>query len=68
MATTPPYPENSYGLHPNVAADYEDEEGPPLGTHTGRNRTVIPEHAKDPGKHQGRLTTQANRDRVSRRG
>jgi hypothetical protein len=68
MATTPPYSDNPRGLHANVVADYEDEEGPPLGTHTGQNRTVVGDHAKDPGRHQGKRTVQANRDRVSRRG
>ena len=57
--------DNPYGLHGNVAADFEEEEGPPMGTHTGQNRTVIPDHAK--GVHQGPKTVRANRDRVSRR-
>jgi len=57
--------DNSRGLHANVAADFEDEEGPPLGAHTGQTRTVVPDHAK--GLHQGPKTTKANRDIVSRR-
>jgi hypothetical protein len=58
--------DNAYGLHADVAADFEEEEGPPLGAHTGQNRTVIPDHAK--GLHQGPKTTRANRDIASRRG
>jgi hypothetical protein len=34
-----------YGLSPDVAADLEDDEGPPSGAQHGQSRTVIPEHA-----------------------
>jgi len=45
--------------------DLEEDQGPALGGHTGRDRTVIPEHTK--GLHQGAKTAKANKDRVSRR-
>ena len=45
--------------------DLEDDQGPGLGAHTGRDRTRIPEHSEH--LHQGPKTTKANRDKVSRR-
>ena len=45
--------------------DLEEDQGPALGGQSGRDRTVIPEHADQ--QHQGAKTSKANKDRVSRR-
>jgi hypothetical protein len=46
MAKDPKDNAERYGLSPDVAADMEEVEGPPLGGHGGENRTVIAAHAK----------------------
>jgi hypothetical protein len=65
MAKTHLAPDTPNSLTPDLLADIEGEEGPALGTHTGQNRTVIPEHATV--HFQGPKTLKANKDRVSRR-
>jgi hypothetical protein len=49
MAQNPQEHAETYGLSQNVAADFEEEEGPALGAHTGQTRTRIPEHADRQG-------------------
>jgi hypothetical protein len=44
MAKDPKANAERYALSPGVAADLEDDEGPPSGAHHGQNRTVVPEH------------------------
>jgi hypothetical protein len=39
MAKDPKSHAESYGLSQDVAADFEAEEGPPLGAQTGRTHT-----------------------------
>jgi hypothetical protein len=47
MAKDPKDNAERYGLSPDVIADMEEDEGPPLGGQGGENRTVIPQHTKD---------------------
>jgi hypothetical protein len=56
---------DAYGLTRDAAADVEDQEGPPMGTHHGETRTRIPEHADREG--HGKKTTQHIRDEFSGR-
>jgi hypothetical protein len=46
MAKDPKDNAERYGLSPDVAADLEPVEGPPLGGQGGENRTKAPEHAR----------------------
>ena len=45
MAKDPKDNAERYGLSPDVTADMEEDEGPPMGSHRGENRTLIPQHA-----------------------
>jgi len=50
MAKDPKDNAERYDLHPDVARDFEDVEGPPLGSenggaHHGEDRTRIPERS-----------------------
>ena len=47
MAKDPKDNAERYGLSPDVIADMEEDEGPPLGGQGGENRTVIPQRTKD---------------------
>jgi hypothetical protein len=50
MAKDPNEIAERYGLSADVAADFEDAEGPPSGAaQLGRTRTVTPEHSKHAG-------------------
>jgi hypothetical protein len=46
MAKDPKDNAERYGLSPDVAADMEPEEGPPLGGQGGEDRTRLPERSK----------------------
>ena len=56
---------DAYGLSRDAVADVEDQEGPPMGTHHGENRTRIPEHADREG--HGKKTMQHIREEFSGR-
>jgi hypothetical protein len=45
MAQDPAGNARRYALSSGVAADLEDDEGPPSGAQHGQSRTVIPEHS-----------------------
>ena len=64
MADTEATQTANRGLHGDVAADFEAEEGPPSQGHHGEDRTNIPAHADREG--HGPKTTRAIRETINR--
>lgn len=71
MAQNPQQHALDYGLSRNAAADFEAEEGPPLGAEHGgaqhgETRTRVAEHADREG--HGPKTQRKIRETISRKG
>ena len=65
MAQNPQDNADAYGLSKDVAADFEETEGPATGAQTGSDRTRISEHEDNQG--HGPKTRAHTKDEISGR-